>query len=179
MPEGATGENTPQKSPPLKSPPLESPPLLHTQFATLLAYRVLSILSYQITSVTVGWHVYELTRNPLSLGLIGLAEVIPYFCFALFAGYAVDHLPRRKLGLAACVCLSITGLLLTAISAGWLPNQNVWMIYAAIAVTGVARAFLARSTTHCSLACCPASNSLALPASAVWLFRRRWLPARP
>jgi MFS family permease len=123
----------------------ENAPLMRTQLPTLLAYRILSILSYQITSVTVGWHVYELTRNPLSLGLIGLAEVIPYFCFALFAGYAVDHLPRRKLGLAACICLSITGLLLTAISAGWLPSQNaqsVWMIYAAIAVTGVARAFL-------------------------------------
>lgn len=123
----------------------ENAPLMRTQLPTLLAYRILSILSYQITSVTVGWHVYQLTRNPLSLGLIGLAEVIPYFCFALFAGYAVDHLPRRKLGLAACVCLSITGLLLTAISAGWLSSQNaqsVWMIYAAIAVTGVARAFL-------------------------------------
>lgn len=123
----------------------ENTPLMRTQLPTLLAYRILSILSYQITSVTVGWHVYQLTRNPLSLGLIGLAEVIPYFCFALFAGYAVDHLPRRKLGLAACVCLSVTGLLLTAISVGWLSSQNaqsVWMIYAAIAVTGVARAFL-------------------------------------
>ncbi|WP_454831415.1 MFS transporter [Pseudoxanthomonas wuyuanensis] len=122
--------------------PTAAAPLLGTQFPTLLAYRVLSILSYQITAVTVGWHVYELTRNPLSLGLIGLAEVIPYFCCALFAGYAVDHLPRRKLGLAACACLSVTGLLLTAISARWLGDGNVWMIYAAIAVTGVARAFL-------------------------------------
>lgn len=68
----------------------ENAPLMRTQLPTLLAYRILSILSYQITSVTVGWHVYQLTRNPLSLGLIGLAEVIPYFCFALFAGYAVD-----------------------------------------------------------------------------------------
>jgi MFS family permease len=117
-------------------------PLLRTQFPVLLAYRILSILSYQITAVTVGWHVYQLTGNPLALGLIGLAEVIPYFCTALFAGYAVDHLPRRKLGLAACVCLSITGLLLTAISMGWLQAHGTTMIYAAIAVTGVARAFL-------------------------------------
>jgi MFS family permease len=117
-------------------------PLSRTQFPVLLAYRVLSILSYQITAVTVGWHVYQLTGNPLALGLIGLAEVIPYFCTALFAGYAVDHLPRRKLGLAACVCLSITGLLLTAISMGWLQAHGTTMIYAAIAVTGVARAFL-------------------------------------
>jgi len=117
-------------------------PLLRTQFPVLLAYRILSILSYQITAVTVGWHVYQLTGNPLALGLIGLAEVIPYFCTALFAGYAVDHLPRRKLGLAACICLSITGLLLVAISMGWLQAHGTTMIYAAIAVTGVARAFL-------------------------------------
>ena len=117
-------------------------PLLRTQFPVLLAYRILSILSYQITAVTVGWHVYQLTGNPLALGLIGLAEVIPYFCTALFAGYAVDHLPRRKLGLAACVCLSMTGLLLVAVSMGWLQAHGTKMIYAAIAVTGVARAFL-------------------------------------
>ena len=117
-------------------------PLLRTQFPVLLAYRILSILSYQITAVTVGWHVYQLTGNPLALGLIGLAEVIPYFCTALFAGYAVDHLPRRKLGLAACVCLSMTGLLLVAVSTGWLQAHGTTMIYAAIAVTGVARAFL-------------------------------------
>lgn len=117
-------------------------PLLRTQLPVLLGYRVLSILSYQITAVTVGWHVYELTRNPLALGLIGLAEVIPYFCTALFAGHAVDHLPRRKLGLAACIGLSMTGLLLTAISQGWLQAHGTKMIYAAIAVTGIARAFL-------------------------------------
>ena len=117
-------------------------PLLRTQFPVLLAYRILSILSYQITAVTVGWHVYQLTGNPLALGLIGLAEVIPYFCTALFAGYAVDHLPHRKLGLAACVCLSMTGLLLVAVSMGWLQADGTTMIYAAIAVTGVARAFL-------------------------------------
>lgn len=117
-------------------------PLLRTQFPVLLAYRILSILSYQITAVTVGWHIYQLTGNPFALGLIGLAEVIPYFCTALFAGHAVDHMPRRKLGLAACVCLSITGLLLAAISMGKLSAHGTTMIYAAIAVTGVARAFL-------------------------------------
>jgi MFS family permease len=117
-------------------------PLLRTQFPVLLTYRILSILSYQITAVTVGWHIYQLTGNPFALGLIGLAEVIPYFCTALFAGYAVDHLPRRKLGLAACVCLSVTGLLLTAVSMDWLDAHGTTVIYAAIAVTGVARAFL-------------------------------------
>ncbi len=44
------------------------------------------MLSYQVVAVTVGWHIYEVTRNPFSLGLIGLAEVLPFFDAAAFAG---------------------------------------------------------------------------------------------
>src|SRR5690606_24260490 len=69
-------------------------PLRNRSFRALLAYRICTILSYQIVAVTVGWHVYELTRDPWMLGLIGLAELVPYFCVAPFAGYLVDHLPR-------------------------------------------------------------------------------------
>ncbi len=117
-------------------------PLRRPAFLILVGYRVLAVLSYQIVAVTVGWHVYELTRSPLALGLIGLAEVLPYFGTALFAGYAVDHLPRRKLGSAACAGLLLTALVLAAVSAEWLPGVGLWVVYAAIALTGVARAFL-------------------------------------
>ena len=82
-------------------------PLRNATFMQLMAYRLLTILSYQMVAVTVGWHVYELTRDPWKLGLIGLAEVIPFFCVAPFSGYLVDHLPRRKLGAAACLGLAI------------------------------------------------------------------------
>src|SRR5690606_41216200 len=77
-------------------------PLRNPGFRALMAFRICTILSYQIVAVTVGWHVYEITRSPFALGLIGLAVVLPYFCIAPFAGYLVDHLPRRKLGVAAC-----------------------------------------------------------------------------
>lgn len=115
-----------------------------------MAYRMLSILSYQVVAVTVGWHVYQLTRNPLALGLIGLAEVLPYFCVAPFAGYMVDHSRRRRLGMLACLGLGITALILTAVNADWLPHDalatsgksGVGIIYAAIALTGAVRAFL-------------------------------------
>src|SRR3546814_15509713 len=91
-----------------------------------------------MVAVTVGWHVYELTRNPWMLGLIGLAEVLPYFCVAPFAGYLVDHLPRRKLGMVACLGLATTPLLLAAITMGWLGDgRGVGLIYASVAVTGV------------------------------------------
>jgi len=111
-------------------------------FAKLLAYRIFAMLSYQVVAVTVGWHIYEVTRNPFSLGLVGLAEVLPFFCVAPFAGYLVDHLPRRRLGMVACAGLVATAVVLTGVATGWLPFQGVWPIYAAIALTGMVRAFL-------------------------------------
>ncbi|MCD9086736.1 MFS transporter [Stenotrophomonas sp. SY1] len=111
-------------------------------FAQLLLYRIAAMLSYQIVAVTVGWHIYEITRNPFSLGLIGLAEVLPFFCVAPFAGYLVDHLPRRKLGMAASLGLIATAVVLAAVAMGWLPFKGVWPIYLAIALTGMVRAFL-------------------------------------
>lgn len=116
-------------------------PLRNRNFRALLGYRICTILSYQMVAVTVGWHVYELTRNPWMLGLIGLAEVLPYFCVAPFAGYLVDHLPRRRLGMVACAGLAVTPLLLVAITQGWL-GDGVWKIYAAIVLTGAVRSFL-------------------------------------
>lgn len=111
-------------------------------FAQVLAYRILAMLSYQIVAVTVGWHIYEVTRNPFSLGLVGLAEVLPFFCVAPFAGYLVDHLPRRRLGMVACTGLVLTAVVLTCVAMDWLPFHGVWPIYAAIALTGMVRAFL-------------------------------------
>ncbi|KAF1015771.1 MAG: hypothetical protein GAK31_01248 [Stenotrophomonas maltophilia] len=111
-------------------------------FAKLLAYRIFAMLSYQVVAVTVGWHIYEVTRNPFSLGLVGLAEVVPFFCVAPFAGYLIDHLPRRRLGMVAAAGLVTTALVLTGVSSGWLPFNGVWSIYAAIALTGMVRAFL-------------------------------------
>ncbi|RZA21313.1 MAG: MFS transporter, partial [Lysobacteraceae bacterium] len=111
-------------------------------FRWLLLYRICTLLSYQMVAVTVGWHVYELTRDPWSLGLIGLAEVIPFFCVAPFSGYLVDHLPRRKLGAAACAVLATNACLLAALASALLPLPGTWPIYAAIALGGIGRSFL-------------------------------------
>ena len=117
-------------------------PLRIPNFRLLMGFRIFTILSYQGVAVTVGWHVYELTRDPWMLGLIGLAEVLPYFCVAPFAGYLVDVLPRRRLGAFAAACLAITPLLLASIAAGWWASAGLAAIYAAIALTGCVRAFL-------------------------------------
>lgn len=103
------------------------------------------VLAYQIMAVVVGWHIYKLTHDPLALGLIGLAEVIPYFGSALFAGYAVDHHSRRLFGVLAGVLLSLNALTLTAVSAGWIPGSPTLWIYASIACVGFVRAFIGPS----------------------------------
>ncbi len=124
------------------APPSALALLRNREFAAVLSYRILALLSYQIVAVSVGWHIYELTRDPFSLGLVGLAEVLPFFCVAPFAGYLVDHLPRRRVGMVACAALAVTAMILVAVAMGWLPIAGTWPIYVAIALTGMARSFL-------------------------------------
>jgi len=128
----------------LSSPVVSSHPLGNRSFLKLLAFRIQIVLAYQIVVVVVGWHIYELTHDALALGLIGLAEVIPYFACALFAGYAVDHHSRRKFGVLAGVLTGLNALVLVATTLMTQENPSAW-IYGAIACGGVARAFISPS----------------------------------
>ncbi len=121
-----------------------SNPLGNRSFLKLLAYRIQIVLAYQIIVVVVGWHIYELTHDALALGLIGLAEVIPYFACALFAGYAIDHHSRRKFGVLAAVLTGLNALVLLATTVLVPDNPSLW-IYGSIACGGVARAFISPS----------------------------------
>lgn len=115
-------------------------------FSKLLAFRVQMLLAYQIMAVVAGWHIYELTHDPLALGLIGLAEVIPYFSSALFAGHAVDHYySRRFFAILSATVLCLGALALTAIAMDMVAGDTVLWIYAAITLTGFARAFISPS----------------------------------
>lgn len=115
-------------------------------FTKLLAFRLQMVLAYQMMAVVAGWHIYEITHDPLALGLIGLAEVVPYFCSALFAGHAVDHYySRRIFGILSAALLCLSALTLSAVSEALIDgNITIW-IYTSIALTGFARAFIAPS----------------------------------
>lgn len=110
-------------------------------FKTILLYRVGNTLSYQIMMVAVGWHLYEITHSVVSLGLVGLAELVPYFVFALYSGHAVDHYSRKKIAAVACCIHMSVALFLTAIALGWL-SPPVPLIYTALALIGVGRAVM-------------------------------------
>ena len=119
--------------------------LISRAFIELMFYRTFLTLSYQILAVTVGWHIYELTKNPLSLGLVGLAEVVPYFCSALFAGHAVDRASKKKIALFGCSLHVLIALLMIPVALGYFDALRVgvhWLIYIGIGFAGLARAFI-------------------------------------
>jgi MFS family permease len=102
-------------------------------------------LAAQIQSVVVGWQVYDLTKDPLSLGLIGLAEALPYIAAALWAGHVADQGNRRRISLVALTILvgcSATLLALTVTGAHAGGSAGLLAIYAVIVVSGLARSFL-------------------------------------
>lgn len=116
------------------------PALLSPAFTRLTVYRAGITLAYQILTVTAGWHVYALTHDVVALGLIGLAEVIPYFGLSLFAGHAVDVLPKKRLAYIGCACYGAIAvpMALLAFSGGATPTA----IYIAMALAGTARSLL-------------------------------------
>ena len=116
-------------------------PLKQTPFILLSTFRVGITMNYQMVTVAVGWQMYQLTHNVLSLGLIGLAEVVPYFLTALIGGYLVDHYPRKRLAVMAAtvhVLLAILVTLTANIQAPWME----YYLYGVIGLAGMARAFI-------------------------------------
>jgi len=111
-------------------------------FRCLLVARVLVSLAVQIQGITVGWQVYELTKSPLSLGLVGLAEVLPFIAVALYAGHVTDVVERRRISMGASLTLALAFALLAFASGAHLKQSNLlFSIYGLVALTGLARGF--------------------------------------
>ena len=71
--------------------------LRYKEFNIFLLIRFILVIGWSMQFIIVEWEVYNLTKDPLSLGLIGLAEVIPAVSMALFAGHIVDQNEKKKL----------------------------------------------------------------------------------
>ena len=101
-------------------------------------------IATQIQAVVVSWQIYELTRDPFSLGLIGLAEAVPFIGFALFAGHVADRSERLRISLVALGVLLGCSLTLLGFSLrpGVIHAGRVWPIYGVIFLSGIARSFL-------------------------------------
>jgi hypothetical protein len=92
----------------------------------------------QMVAVAVGWQVYAIHRNPLDLGLIGLAEFLPLPLLALPAGQLADRLSRKLIGASALVVSVIVVLLLLVVTAHG--ARQVWPFLGLAAGAGVASA---------------------------------------
>ncbi len=118
------------------------------RFARYVVTLFTLTLGIQIQGTVVGWQVYDLTKDPLALGMIGLAEALPAIGFSLYAGHVADRHDRRRVALMALWvlvgCSMALWLLAGArpLGAEMLTRTRLTAIYGVIVVSGVARAFL-------------------------------------
>jgi len=116
------------------------------EFNIFLLVRFLLIFGWSMQFIIIEWQVYSLTKNPLSLGIIGLMEVIPAVSMALFAGHIVDQKEKRNL-LATCIAafslISLGLFLLTwpEFIEGWSKNAVLYTIYGLVFFGGFLRSF--------------------------------------
>jgi len=99
-------------------------------------------MAAQVQLVVVGWEIYQLTQDPLSLGLLGLSEVIPYLAVALYAGHVVDRRDRKLVSLAALVVLLAASAALFVMALSEPVPSRVWPFYLVFGACGLARSFL-------------------------------------
>jgi MFS family permease len=112
----------------------------YPDFRFFQAARFLATLGFQMQGVAVGWQVYTLTREPIHLGYVGLAQFLPAIGFALITGHAADRFERRRVLVichAVLVACAAALLLLTRAA-----NPSVWSIYVVLVAVGSARAFM-------------------------------------
>ncbi len=98
-------------------------------------------LASRSLAVIIGFQIYKITRNPASLGLLGLVEAIPAISLVLFGGYVADHFDRRKILLITRLVSVTCAVLMACLS---LSDHGVWTLvglYVMIFLVGIARGF--------------------------------------
>src|SRR5438067_791578 len=114
--------------------------LRHRRYRLFWAARFLATFAALMVSVAVGWQVYDLTRNPLDLGFVGLVQFAPSLLLVLVSGAASDRFNRRAI-MAVCqgVEAAVAAVFLALTAAGVI---TVGEIFALLVVFGIARAFI-------------------------------------
>lgn len=117
------------------------------EFNIFLLVRFAMVFAWSMQFVVIEWEVYSITKNPLSLGIIGLMEVIPAVGMALFAGHIVDQSEKRNLLIKCLLGFSVIsfGLFLLTwprIVSEWSTNVILYSIYFLVFLGGFVRAFM-------------------------------------
>jgi MFS family permease len=116
------------------------------EFNIFLIVRFLLVFGWSMQFIVIEWQVYSMTKDPLSLGIIGLMEIIPAFTMALFAGHIVDQKEKRNL-LAVCtaafslISLGLFFLTTQQVVGNWSVDHVLYAIYALVFFGGFLRSF--------------------------------------
>ena len=116
------------------------------EFPIFLLVRFALVFGWSMQFIIIEWQVYSITKNPLSLGIIGLMEVIPALSMALFAGHIVDQKEKRNL-LATCIAafsfisLGLFFVTWPEFTETWSTNTILYAIYVLVFVGGFLRSF--------------------------------------
>jgi predicted MFS family arabinose efflux permease len=121
------------------------------EYRNFIIARFFYIMAQGLVSTVLGWRIYEITHNPLAIGMLGLSEFIPAFCLALYAGHVVDSSDKRALIVrtTSLYLLCVAGLLSLVFGpvARHLHIQWVqWLTYGVVFCTGIIRAFAGPAT---------------------------------
>lgn len=119
--------------------PLHNAALRQPGFIAFLLARMLGVFAQQMQAVVVAWQVYEITRAPISLAYVGLAQFLPMLLLLIPAGDLADRMSRKRmLGASWSVAAVCAALLLWLSTLG---EQGVSGIYAVLVLFGCSRAF--------------------------------------
>lgn len=110
----------------------------HPGFLPFLASRLMAVFAMQIQAVVVAWQVYDMTRDPLSLAYVGLAQFIPMLLLLMPAGDLIDRYDRKRILRASWTLQALCSAALLWLS---LSGGAVHGIYAVLVFYGCARAF--------------------------------------
>lgn len=127
-------------SPSPPQPESQSSAFRHRGFLYYWLSRLAVSFATQIISVAVGWQVYDMTRNPFDLGIVGLVQFLPLLLLVLVTGAVADRYNRRAI-MALCLALEAAicaGLMIVTFSG----TTDVWLIFGLLTVFGIARAFM-------------------------------------
>jgi MFS family permease len=115
------------------------PALRHRNYRLLWMGQFISVSGTMMQSAAILWHVYEVSKDPIALGIVGLVRVVPVIGFSFIAGMVADSFDRRKIMILAQI-----GMALCAAGLGLLAAAQVlvvWPIYVLAALSAAFGAF--------------------------------------
>lgn len=151
-------------------------PFKEKEFRQYITFRFIYIMALRMVSTVVGYKLFQLTQSSFAIGMVGLAEFIPVFSLALYAGHVIDRSDKRTILLKGVIAYSLCvgGLILittAAIEHRLSTRRLEWLFYFIIFLTGLIRAFTG-PTTHAIIAQLVPRNVLHYAAnisSSSWL----------